>query len=538
LIGVRPLPATVAAGLVWLFALLPAASAATISGTSGPDRLAGTRGADLIFGRGGGDRLSGLAGGDFLHGGAGRDRIDAGAGDDRVAVQTDGSRDSVACGTGRDVVNADLEDAVARDCEIVSRQLSQDPYRNPDSQHETAAEPDSFSFGSTIVTAYQVGRAFEGGASNIGFSTSSDGGRTWRSGYLPSLTIYAQPAGRFERASDPVVAYDAAHGVWLIASLAFSPTTELLISRSSDGLSWSAPVAASSATSSSLAYDKEWITCDNWPGSPFRGRCYLSFTDVFGRRLATQTSTDGGRTWSPAVPGSATPVTGAQPVVRPNGELIVAFLEPSGISTVSSSDGGGTFGTPTRIFELFDADVPWFRAPPLPSIDVDASGRIYLAWHDCRFRVGCRANDIVVASTGDGVAWTGPTRVPLAPLSSVATYFVPGLGADPAATAGPARLAIAYHLYPTAGCSPSSCRVDVGLVTSADGGASWGPPQRLNAQSMPLAWIADTGAGRMLGDYVSTSFVGATPIPVVAFASEPAGPTRFKQAIFATVPPR
>ena len=23
-------------------------------------------------------------------------------------------------------------------------------------------------------------------------------------------------------------------------------------------------------------YDKEWITCDNWPSSPFYGRCYVT----------------------------------------------------------------------------------------------------------------------------------------------------------------------------------------------------------------------------------------------------------------------
>ncbi|MGI8531578.1 MAG: hypothetical protein ACR2KN_01100, partial [Geodermatophilaceae bacterium] len=61
-------------------------------------------------------------------------------------------------------------------------------------------EPDSFSFGSTIVMASQVGRIFDGGATNIGFSTSTDGGQSWVSGFLPGITTAA--GGTFDRASD------------------------------------------------------------------------------------------------------------------------------------------------------------------------------------------------------------------------------------------------------------------------------------------------------------------------------------------------
>ena len=533
----RHLPPTLALGLAALAVLATAAVGATISGTAGPDRLAGTSAADVILGRGGSDRLSGLAGADLLVGGAESDRIAAGPGDDRVAAQYDGARDSIACGAGRDLVNADQDDAVARDCEVVSRRLSDDPYRDPDSQHRTAVEPDSFAFGSTIVTTYQVGRFFDGGASSIGFSASTDGGRTWASGQLPALTVRSRPAGRFERASDPVVAYDAAHGVWLIASLAFSPTTELLISRSSNGLSWSAPVTASSSTATSLAYDKEWITCDNWPTSPFRGRCYLSFTDVLTRRLVTQTSIDGGLTWSPPVPGSVRPIIGAQPATRPNGDLLVAFLDPAGMTATRSTDGGASFEAPTRIFESAAADVPGMRAPSLPSIDVDAAGTVYLAWHDCTFR-GCRANDIVLAKSVDGLVWGAPIRVPIDALSSPATHFVPGLAVDPVTIGGAGRLAIAYHSFPDASCAAGRCRVDIGVIVSPDGGANWGPAQRLNVQSMPLSWIPNTSSGRMLADYISTSFVGGRAIPVFALASEPVVPGRLRQAIFASVPPR
>ncbi|MBK9710541.1 MAG: hypothetical protein IPO81_04275 [Kouleothrix sp.] len=95
--------------------------------------------------------------------------------------------------------------------------ISSDPYANTDSQHATQVEPDSFAFGSTIVTAVQTGRFYNGGASNICWSTSTNSGSTWTNGCLPGLTNNTPPGGgTFDRVSDPVVAYDAKHNVWMI----------------------------------------------------------------------------------------------------------------------------------------------------------------------------------------------------------------------------------------------------------------------------------------------------------------------------------
>src|SRR5215469_7207511 len=104
-------------------------------------------------------------------------------------------------------------------------QISRDPYTNSTSQHQTEVEPDSYSNGSTIVSATQVGRFTDGGASNIGWATSTDNGATWHGGFLPNTTVYATPAGTYDRVSDPSVAYDAAHKLWMIASLAISNAT-------------------------------------------------------------------------------------------------------------------------------------------------------------------------------------------------------------------------------------------------------------------------------------------------------------------------
>ena len=89
-------------------------------GTARRDTLRGTNGPDSLFGLGGRDVLYGLSGSDTLVGGTGADRLFAGAGNDTILAR-DRARDTIACGAGRDVVQADPTDRVARDCERVTR---------------------------------------------------------------------------------------------------------------------------------------------------------------------------------------------------------------------------------------------------------------------------------------------------------------------------------------------------------------------------------------------------------------------------------
>src|SRR5438128_7678195 len=104
------------------------------------------------------------------------------------------------------------------------QQISSDPFTNTTSLHKTQEEPDTFAFGSTIVSTFQVGRFRNGGASDIGFATSQNGGRSFTSGFLPGTTPFSTPAGIYARTSDASVAFDARDGVWLISFLGLFPS--------------------------------------------------------------------------------------------------------------------------------------------------------------------------------------------------------------------------------------------------------------------------------------------------------------------------
>ena len=92
----------------------------TLLGGTGADDVTGGSAADEVGGGEGDDRLAGGAGDDVLAGDGGADAIDGGGGNDRIAAR-DGVADTIACGPGDDVVEADDADAVAADCERVSR---------------------------------------------------------------------------------------------------------------------------------------------------------------------------------------------------------------------------------------------------------------------------------------------------------------------------------------------------------------------------------------------------------------------------------
>jgi hypothetical protein len=391
-------------------------------------------------------------------------------------------------------------------------QIASDPFTNATSQHKTIVEPDTYSFGSTIVAAAQFGRFFDGGASDIGFATSTNNGASWTSGTLPGITTFV--GGTYDRVSDPSVAYDAAHNVWLVSSLALSGTSgaAVLTSRSTNGgLTWGNPVNTAVATRRQDV-DKNWIVCDNTPSSPFYGSCYTQFDDFgSGNALKMYYSRDGGLTWTAAkVPRVG--VIGGQPVVLPNGNVVVPIDNASetALGYTISTNGGARFGQAFTITSISAADDPGnIRSGPLPSAEISGDGKIYVVWEDCRFRAGCPSagtpNDLVYVTSTNGTTWSAVQRIPIDPVNSTVDHFIPGVAVDKATSGAGIHVGVTYYYYPVTNCTFATCALDVGYVSSANGGSSWSTPTQL-AGPMTMSWVSNTSQGRMVGDYISTSF--------------------------------
>jgi hypothetical protein len=427
-------------------------------------------------------------------------------------------------------------------------QISGDPYTNPGSQHSTQVEPDTFSYGSTVVSAFQTGRFFTGGASNIGFATSLDSGHTWHQGFLPGTTAFASPAGKYERVSDPSVAFDARDDVWLVSYLGlaapvppntFPTQADVLVSRSGDGgLTWDKPVAIDARGSTSgQSLDKNWTVCDNSLQSRYFGACYTAYDNTSAFDLEqVSTSSDGGLTWSAAAaPADGAHGIGGQPLVRPNGVVVVPYLnlDVGVVADFISVDGGLSWSASTLI-SLADFHPPngGLRAGlPLPTAEIDGSGRIYVAWSDCRFQAQCSTSDVIFSTSDDGVAWSPVHRVPIDPIGSPADHFIPGLAVDAGTPSESARLALTYYFYPQGNCGFATCRLQVGFITSTDGGDTWSTPETV-AGPMSLGWLADTSQGRMAGDYISTSIAGGAAIPVFAAGLPPAGASLLSESMY------
>jgi hypothetical protein len=118
---------------------------------------------------------------------------------------------------------------------------------------------------------------------------------------------------------------------------------------------------------------------------------------------------------------------------------------------------------------------------------------VYVAWSDCRFRAGGPSTDIVLSKSATGNTWSTPTRVPIDATTSTVGHFVPGIGVDRSTSGSTARIGVAYYFYPTANCTAATWRLDVGSISSTNGGTSWSTATQA-AGPMTLSRIRNTGS--------------------------------------------
>src|SRR5438105_11467595 len=164
------------------------------------------------------------------------------------------------------------------------------------------------------------------------------------------------------------------------------------------------------------------------------------------------TSTDGGLTWGAAKTDNSG-VIGGQPVVRPDGTVIVPIdnANETAIGAFNSTNGGASWSAVTTIATISHHRVAGsLREGPLPSAEIDGAGTVFVAWTDCRFRKGCKANDIVLSHSlnATGTSWSSVSRVPIDAVNSGVDHFIPGLAVNKATSGATAQLGLTYYFYP------------------------------------------------------------------------------------------
>jgi len=463
------------------------------------------------------------------------------------------------------------------------QQISKDTLACPSSdptpcELDTETEPDiavNPLASGNLVAVFQQGRFSNGGAVDTGWAASFDGGKTWPyKGSLPGLTVGVSPRPTpgpgvpFARASDPVVAYDSKHKNVLANDVAVSDSgcvvfcdSAVTVNISSNqAQTFGPPIVLNEDVSDPnktplLFNDKNWITTDNTPTSPFYGRTYAVWDQVrcadvncavTSEPVVLRTSDDGGKTWSGLIqatdeqPGTLHSEIGVQPLVLPNGHVVIvfgdvqagAFTFLGSYQAIRSSDGGRTWSQPVLITvaDPFLEESAGLRAPNLPMAAVDG-GTIYVAFQD--ERSGAGRNDILLtSSTNEGQSWSLPVNATPGELGL--DHFTPAL----AATGGKVQLTYRTRLPGSVNTPPASL-VDAvyRAVRGSDGVTTSGPFVLATSDAGAAAFTTVAGVPlKFFGDYagIAASSISAHPVwdQSQTFSDQQANPTNTHQRSF------
>jgi len=368
---------------------------------------------------------------------------------------------------------------------------------------------------------------FVSGVSNSGFYASFDGGQTWPCQGLIDLSAFHEYAF-----GDPAQAFDS-RGNAYYGTLAFPspPTTEeqatglqadFFVAKSTDGGCTYQSAAKVSGASPAIFDDKDAITADANPSSPFRDNVYAAWTKFTtgGDQILFSRSTDGGATWSsplaisPSYNNNAVGGRqGSAVKVGPDGTVYVVWLDTVDKQAVErmsiSHDGGKTFPmqniTVATVTDDFVNPAPGssFRqdARTFPSISIAPDGTLYVAWSN---RSGDPTNGhavvLLTKSTNAGQTWSTPV---VAGNVKGRSAFFASVAADPHGNVNVAFLAL--DDVPT-GTAPGAGVVyyDAYFTRSTNGGASFSKPLKIStASSDPDGSSTNSLAAQFLGDYIT-----------------------------------
>src|SRR5258708_3620040 len=368
---------------------------------------------------------------------------------------------------------------------------------------------------------------FVSGVQSSGFYASFNGGKTWPCQGLIDLSAFHEYSF-----GDPSQAFDSKGNAYY-GTLAFPspPTTEELATglqsdffaeKSTDGVCHSTSGARVSGSSPAIFDDKDAITADANPSSPFHDNVYAAWTKFTtgGDQIVFSRSTDGGTTFSN--PLAISPDynnnhvggrQGAAVKVGPDGTVYVVWLDTVDKQAVErlsiSHHGGKTFPGPNitgaTVTHDFVSPVPGssFRqdARTFPSLSIAPNGTLYVAWSN---RTGDPTSGhavvVVTKSTDDGLTWTTPV---VAGNVSGRSAFFASVTTDPSG-----KVSVVFNALddvPT-GTAPGAGVVhyDAYLTQSTNGGASFSSPLKIStATSDPDGSSTNSLGAQFLGDYIT-----------------------------------
>ncbi len=368
---------------------------------------------------------------------------------------------------------------------------------------------------------------FVAGVSVSGFYASFDGGATWPFQGLISLSAFNEYAF-----GDPAQAFDSKGNAYY-GTLAFPqpPSTseaatglqaDFFVAKSTDGGRTYPSAAKVSGAAPAIFDDKDSITADANPSSPFHDNVYAAWTKFTtgGDQILFARSTDGATTFSnplPISPGYNNNVVGGRQgsavKVGPDGTVFVVWLDTVKRQAVErmsiSHDGGKTFPRQdiivALVFDDFVSPVPGssFRqnARAFPSFAIAPDGTLYVAWAE---RTGDPTSGHAVVkvtkSTDGGMTWSTPA---VAGDVSDRSAFFASISVNPGGEVDVAFLAL--DDVPT-GTAPGAGVVhyDAYLAKSTNGGVSFSSPSLIStATSDPDGSSTNSLRAQFLGDYIT-----------------------------------
>jgi len=401
-----------------------------------------------------------------------------------------------------------------------------------------------------MVGFWQEERWSTGGARNLVFGVTRDGGGTWRNVALQGVGIVA--GGEFQRVTDPWVDFGPSNRVHA-TSLAFDdtgPDNAIFVHTSTDGgQTWGQPVQVVKDTELAFFNDRQSLTVDDFLQSPFFGRVYVGWDRLAskgpgyaytGDGLVAH-SADGGRSFS--APVVAVPTRNNEqtltnlPVVLPDGTVLdvgtyypnQAFNKNAGLFFVArSTDGGATWGPVAFPEAQKPVGVPGIRGGDgVPSAAVDRrNGTVYAVWQDSRFSKGKRDDVLLIRSKDRGRTWSAPIKVNDTPAGAQAA-FTPTVQVD-----ANGRVAVLYYdLRNDASARDGTLTTTEWIAFSTDGGRAFGPSTRLSPDFDHAA--AAFAGGFFLGDYQGLGVAGKKFVPFFGATLQAQADGRIGSDIFA-----